>query len=674
VTDDLSSLVSAEGPFARALARWQPRLGQARMARAVAACLDEGGVSLVEAGAGTGKTLAYLVPAVLSGRKVIVSTGTRTLQDQLFFKDIPLVRRALGTRFQAALLKGRANYLCLRRFGQFDQDPLFPRRSDAALQGAIRAWASATTTGDRAELDELPDDFTPWRLMSATSEQCLGQKCKRYDECFVFRARRGASAADVVVVNHHLFFADLAVRLQGPGEVLPRADAVIFDEAHQIEQVATLFLGRSVSSGRLADLLADVERERARGRRREVPPEALRAAVEGARASGEAFFNTFRGKEGRRRIEGGTLCRGTLHAARESLDYLGEAIAQTAGPANEALAACALRAREISTDLVSIVEERDADHVAWAEARGNQVTLTSAPIELGRAFEERIFSKTRSVLFTSATLSGGADAQGEPNFHFVRARLGLPPDVPAFAVESPFDYARQSLLYLPRLGILPDTPGFAEHVAEEIARIVAASGGRAFALFTSHRNLEMAASRLRGRLDYPMLVQGEGSKSALLDSFKAGGNAVLLATASFWEGVDVPGPALSCVIVDKLPFASPGDPIEEARIARLVEQGENAFWGYQLPRAILSLRQGLGRLIRNEQDVGVLALLDERVHLRSYGPRILASLPPCPRTSDLEDVIRFFASGAGFVGVVAGPPGSSGPCAVPGQADGAAGR
>jgi len=667
VSGDLLHLFSTEGPFARALDRWQPRPGQVRMAEAVAACLSGLGVSLIEAGTGTGKTLAYLVPAVLSGRKVIVSTGTRTLQDQLFYKDLPLVRRVLGIAFQAALLKGRTNYLCLHRFDHFDRDPQYPRRANAGLHERIRAWASGTATGDRAELDQLPDDFSAWRLMSATGEQCLGQKCERYDDCFVFRARRSALAADIVVVNHHLFFADLAVRMRGPGEVLPNADAVIFDEAHQVEQVATLFLGRSVSSGRLADLLSDVEREGARTHARKGAIKPLQATLEGARMSGEAFFRLFRGREGRRRIEHSALRSEVLTGALDQLARLAHVIEGISKTADEALLACACRAREMAADLLSIMEGRDADQVTWSEARGDQVTLTSAPIELGRAFEEMIFSQTRSVLFTSATLSGGVDAAGEPDFNFVCARLGLPPGAPAFAVESPFNYARQALLYLPRLGILPDAPAFAERAAEEIARIVAASRGRAFALFTSHRNLEIAASRLSGRLDYPTLVQGEGSKSALLESFKAKGNAVLLATASFWEGVDVPGPALSCVIVDKLPFASPGDPIEEARIARLTEQGVNPFWEYQIPQAILSLRQGIGRLIRNEQDVGVLALLDERVYLRGYGPRILASLPPCPRSSDFQDVIRFFSPTEGIVG---GPPRSSGNRALPGQARG----
>ena len=664
MSDELARIFASGGPFARALPRWQPREGQVRMAESVAACLRDGGVSLVEAGTGTGKTLAYLVPAVLSGLRVIVSTGTHTLQEQLLRKDIPLLREALGIPFEAALLKGRANYLCLRRLGLAGEEPRTRRASDARHHATIRAWADRTHTGDRAEVPGLPDDFPAWRLLSATSEQCLGPACADYEPCFVFRARRAAMAADLLVVNHHLFFADLALRARGFGEVFPPADAVIFDEAHQIEQVAPLYLGRTVSSGKLHDLVTDVERESARLYRRAGPPEALRAALDAAKGKTDAFFERFRGREGRARIRPGSIPSDALETARGVLLRLAEAIeAQALDHPDEALRSCAERTRLLADDLVAVAQEDDPDRVAWSEARGDQVALTSAPVELARTFGETIFADCRSVIFTSATLSSGPargsarDGVPADGFAFVRRRLGVPPEAPALAVESPFDFARQALLYLPRLGVTPDAREFPARVAEEIARIVDASRGRAFALFTTHRNLAAAASRLRDRIAWPVLVQGEGSRTALLETFRDLGNAVLLATASFWEGVDVPGPALSCVIVDKLPFAPPDDPLEEARIARILEEGGNAFMEYQLPRAILMLRQGLGRLIRNEHDTGVLALLDERVQHKSYGRRVLGSLPDCPRTSELRDVIRFF----GQPGPSAPPDPSPGP-------------
>ncbi|MFQ5458180.1 MAG: ATP-dependent DNA helicase [Myxococcota bacterium] len=668
---DFGRIFAGDGPFSRMLPRWQGRPGQVRMAEAVAGAVRDGGVSMIEAGTGTGKTLAYLVPAVLSGKKVIISTGTRTLQDQLFFKDIPLMRAALDIPFRVALVKGRNNYLCLHRFGAYAEGAGLARIADPALRDAIAGWARGTATGDRSELDRLPDDFPAWRQMSATSEQCLAQRCGSYDDCFVYRARAEAQAADIVVVNHHLFFADLALRLRGRGEVLPRAEAVVFDEAHQVEQVATLFLGRSVSSGRLADLTGDAEREWAKAFSLSTPPARVRTAVARASATGEAIFDRFRNGNGRTRVTAESVARGELETAGEALEGLALAFEDLdRQKADEALLQIAGRARRFSEDLHDILGDVPPDHVCWAEGRGRAVTLTMAPIELARTFEESILSDIPAVVFTSATLASGPAREGRPpDFAFVRRRLGVPDNAGAFSVESPFDYSRQTLLYLPRIGVEPNDARFGDLAAKEVERIVRSTRGRAFALFTSHRNLGVASRYLRGRVDYPLLVQGEGSRSAILEEFKTLGNAVLLATASFWEGVDVPGPALSCVIIDKLPFSSPGEPIEEARIAAIEDKGEKAFMTYQLPSAILSLRQGLGRLIRNEGDRGVLALLDQRVFTRSYGKSVLASLPRCPVTGTLDDVETFF-SHPSVSKPSENPPGSP----IAGQAPGAPGR
>jgi ATP-dependent DNA helicase DinG len=446
-------------------------------------------------------------------------------------------------------------------------------------------------------------------------------------------------------VNHHLYFADMALRIRGHGEVFPRPDVVIFDEAHQIEQVATQFLGRTVSSGRLDDLLADVRRECAHARLGGGVTDTIIDAIDKTKAGNASVFEELRSGEGRRRFSSGMLSSETLTDATDALGGLASLLESLeVGETGEALSSCAVRARNFEDDLVAILQDENPDRVTWMETRGAHMSLTSAPIELAATFEEALIASTPAILFTSATLSSGPNVEGSQgeDFAFVRSRLGVPADARAMAVESPFDYSRQALLYLPRLGVSPKSPSFQTRMPQEIGRIVNATQGRAFALFTSYRNLKAAAAHLRGKLSYPLLVQGEGSRSALLERFKLLGNAVLLATASFWEGVDVPGPALSCVIVDKLPFVPPGDPIEEARIAHLQERGENPFITYQLPKAILSLRQGLGRLIRNEEDRGVLALLDERVHTSCYGRKILSSLPPCPSTESIDDVAKFF--------------------------------
>jgi ATP-dependent DNA helicase DinG len=648
------------GLLAGALSGYESRPGQLQMAAAVRDALAGGRSLLVEAGTGTGKTLAYLVPAILSGMKVVVSTGTKNLQEQIFHKDVPLLRAELPTPFRATLMKGISNYLCLRRFSE--------HRGRSAAMGALRLplaeprpepaasvplelerlleWARTTDSGDRAELAGLSDEDPLWREVSATVETRLGQRCPRFEDCFVTRARRRAQEADLVIVNHHLFFADLALRTLWPqAQLLPSYEAVIFDEAHQLEDVVTDFFGTTVSTLRLLALDRDLGRAIGRG---EVPPRLVRAREHVERRAG-AFFDELRGRlpgdragqPSRRTLdrdalagEAGKLALGLDTALEELAEALDGAQLDDGGEEAEALAR---RAHAIRDDLSLVTEgpaKVDPRHVFWGERRGRTVLLHASPVDVADIIREKLVGQTEAVVFTSATLTTGA------SFDFVRQRLGLEAADEA-RVASPFDYRRQALLYLPRDLPEPADAAFTEAIAERMRALVEIFGGRAFLLFTSHRQMQAVHGRLRGRLDLPLLLQGEGPKHLIVEQFKQR-PSVLCATQSFWEGVDVPGDALSLVAIDKLPFAPPDDPLLAARSARLEVNGQDPFLGYHVPRAALALAQGFGRLIRTRADRGVVAILDRRAATRSYGRRVLSSLPAdCPRTDDLEAVRRF---------------------------------
>jgi ATP-dependent DNA helicase DinG len=637
------SVLGPGGELERALSGYEHRPEQLELASAVESAFRDRRYLLAEAGTGTGKTLAYLVPAILSGRKVVVSTATKTLQDQIYFKDLPLLRERIGLEVKASYLKGRSNYLCLHRFEQFQADPVFDARDEAARWSQLKSWAAATETGDRSELD-LPENTSTWRKLSTTSETCLGAKCPLYESCFVTRMRRKAEEADLLVVNHHLFFADLAIRSrQGAEGVLPKYDAVVFDEAHALEDAATSFFGSSVSTFRFDDLANDAQHAKADDDER---AGMLTALALKAKGDGEAFFRDAQGvlpqlsREGSVRVARGGLDRTavSLKSAVESLAALASYCAVAEEPE---VIAIGRRASEIAADLGFVARAESVDHVYWAEARGRGMFLKAAPIEIADELRARLYEQIDTVVFASATL------RADGRFEFFSRRVGLDRPVEGheppveLAVPSSFDYPRQAALYATKLMPEPNDPGFCEAAAEEIAALCEITGGRAFALFTSVRNMETVHGLLAHRLPYQVLLQGERPKQALLAAFRER-PTVLFATQSFWEGVDVPGDALSLVVIDRLPFASPGDPLVAARIEQLKSRGEDAFGGYQLPQAAISLQQGFGRLIRTSEDRGIVAILDRRLITKPYGRTFVRSLPPAQRFSDRERLGQWF--------------------------------
>jgi ATP-dependent DNA helicase DinG len=604
---------------------WEDRPQQLEMAEAVLAALNDEHPLLVEAGTGTGKTLAYLVPAALSGKRIVISTATKTLQEQLLHKDIPLLRRIRDV--SAVVLKGVSNYVCRRRYSETGDtdDPDLVRISD---------WVGRTANGDRAELHDVPEDAPAWRLVTTTPEGRLGPKCPFFERCYVTQARRAAAKADIIIVNHHLYFVDAALRAQFPGaQVLPDHDAVIFDEAHALEEIATEHFGVGVSTHRMAALLRDGDRA--------LGAIALLANLE---ARGETVFAGIRARLGARLHDGDEARvtapedlfeRDAWFQLDAALEELHAHAAQK--PGDEPAEAVARRADAFRGDLATVAEGASRRHVVWAEVRGRAVAVHASPVEVASLFQERVLPNVTSAVFTSATLTA------DHRFDYVRGRLGLDPALTGeLRLESPFDWSRQALVYLPRDLPAPDDPAFGDAADARVVELLDVTRGRAFVLTTSWRSLRRAATALRGRVPYPVLVQGERPRAALLDAFRANVGSVLLATASFWEGVDVPGEALSLVVLEKLPFAPPDDPITAARVRRLEETGQDPFQTYQLPRAALALKQGFGRLIRRGDDRGIVAVLDHRILTRSYGRTFLATLPPAPRTSALEQVRRWW--------------------------------
>ena len=617
------------GLLARVLPTYEERAGQERLAQAVGQVLTEGGVLLAEAGTGTGKTLAYLLPAVELGRRVVVSTGTKNLQEQLLTKDIPLLARALGRDLSVAVMKGRGNYLCLLRYKSFGQAGSFRRFDEIPLFRAVEDWAPRTETGDRGEVEDLPDGADFWREISAASENCIGQACPDFEPCWVTRMRQRALEADLVVVNHHLLCADLAVKDTSYGSVIPDYDTVILDEAHLLEDVATQYFGIQVSSHRVEDLCRDVERELKAAR---LDAREVHAELDGLRHRSEGFFKTVAQGRGHRLKAGWMPPRVAEQSAAMLERFEGVRTALLAIPErSDALSALAGRAQGLAQDLAFVLGAEDEGHVCFVEMRGRGVFLRATPIDVSARLKELLFDPVRAAVLTSATLAvdGG--------FAYLKSRLGLEPTEEVM-LASPFDYQEQAILYVPRGMPEPSAPSFVDRAADEVARILAVSRGRAFVLFTSYANMNAVAERIASRVEYPLLMQGEAPKPVLLETFRRTPGAVLLATASFWQGVDVAGEQLSCVIIDKLPFASPADPVVQARIERIRNRGGNPFQEYQVPVAILMLKQGLGRLIRASTDRGILACLDSRLVERPYGRRFLDSLPPARLVHDLAQV------------------------------------
>ncbi|WP_126445128.1 ATP-dependent DNA helicase [Sulfuricystis multivorans] len=652
---DLEKIFAVDGPLARAIRDYRPRHQQIAMAQAVREAIIGNRPLVAEAGTGTGKTFAYLVPALLSGGKVIISTGTKTLQDQLFNRDLPTVREALGVPATIALLKGRANYVCPWHLERALAAGKLASRAEVLHLNAIARFAKVTASGDKAECSEVPEDSGAWQLCTSTRENCLGQECAYVKECFVINARREALTADIIVVNHHLFFADVMLKDDGMGELLPAVNTVIFDEAHQLPEVAGLFFGASVGTGQILDLARDAKLEGIAAAK-DYPPlqEAAQALEKAAKDLRLAFKH-----EGRLAVAQWLQHPDAIAALahlQQRLDELGRHLEAQAGR-SEGLANCLRRCQELTQSLqawqaakVSASGTAPADMeggggqaaVRWVEVTAYGATFNLTPLSVAPFFKRQLEGHPRAWIFTSATLAVGEDFS-----HFCSA-LGLT-QAQTGCWGSPFDYPSHALLYCPTGMPDPNHPDYSEAVVEACWPVIRAAQGRAFVLCTSLRAMrrihELLALRIENAaLDLPLLLQGQRPKAELLDAFRRLGNAVLVASQSFWEGVDVPGEALSLVIIDKLPFAPPDDPVLAARIDSCKRQGRNAFFEVQLPRAVISMKQGAGRLIRSETDRGVLMVCDPRLVEKPYGRRIWQSLPPMRRTRELGEVEAFFGN------------------------------
>ena len=639
----IEQILSPGGAIAANHPLYEHRPGQIRMAQAVVDAIENGRHLCVEAGTGTGKTLAYLLPVIFSNKRVVISTATKNLQEQLFSKDIPFLEKALGRKFSVCYMKGRSNYLCWNKLEQIEGEAYLFSPHDPEYLRMIKKWVQRTSTGDRAELAELPEDIQLWHHLDARRETCTGQKCRNFDACFVTRVRQQALQSDIIIVNHHLFFADLALRQGDFGSVLPDYSVLVFDEAHELEDVATQYFGAMISNYRIEELARDTERALAETG---TSSSFLAGQIQKLVERSKNFFDAFQGREGRyvlqplgsgsavrRGVRGMDTISDTYRALRAQLGVIRTGL-ESLPVQSDSIEALARRSAELEGDLAVILESDSKEHVFWCEIRGRGIFLWASPINVSAIMRERLFSRVDTAILTSATLSTGG------NFLFAKSRLGLE-QTDELIVPSHFDFARQSILYVPRNIPEPREEGWVRQACKELETILEASKGRAFVLFTSYSQMEQVYDSLESRLRFPMLIQGEKSKSALLEDFRNTPNAVLFATSSFWQGVDVQGEQLSCVVIDKLPFSVPSDPVVAARIAQINDTGGNAFYDYQIPTATILLKQGMGRLIRSKTDRGILALLDKRILTKSYGRMFLRSLPPAPLTHDSKHICNF---------------------------------
>ena len=641
------------------------RRGQLQMSQAVEEALEENRHLIVEAGTGTGKTLAYLLPVIRSGKRVIISTGTKNLQEQLFFKDVPALEQALfpgeDRKLSVCYMKGRNNYLCRKKLYDLTDQPVLSGLEEIEHYRAIAAWEKTTQSGDRAELAELPEASALWHKLDARADTCLGQRCKDYDRCFITEMRRRAAESDIIIVNHHLFFADLSIKLEAEGApdagVLPECGAVIFDEAHELEDIAGSYFGISVSNLRIDELTRDVEHLL---QREKLYTPQISGAIQSARERSQLFFSLLPTNEGRFAFDSR---REFLEENGEEFLALNQALYRLGAEMEqlpqkpEDVFSLVRRAQQLQVQLRFVMESEDPNTVFWIERRGFRgpgaarrkssaetsaagrmnVFLQATPIEVGQILRECLWSKLETSILTSATLAVGG------GFDYIRQRLGLD-HARELIVPSHFDYESQAILYVPPDLPDPRTPQFASEAAGVIRRLLEITRGRAFVLFTSYAQMNEIYERLLGLLEFPMLKQGDAPKSALLQEFRLTPHAVLFGTSSFWQGVDVQGEQLSCVIIDRLPFAVPSDPVVAARVKAIDAGGGNAFFEYQVPSAVITLKQGFGRLIRSLHDRGLLALLDNRILKKQYGRVFVESLPPYKKTTDLKKVEEFFGT------------------------------
>lgn len=632
--ETVNAIFDNHGALASVLDGYQQRSSQTEMAAAIADAINQQENLIAEAGTGTGKTFAYLIPAILSGQKTIISTGTKNLQDQLFKKDLPLIRKAVTVPFIAALLKGRGNYLCRYRLqNAWDSTFGFGKEEASALQ-KIKSWGNRTKTGDITEMSEVSESSPVWFMATSTADNCLGQDCPDYKDCFLMKARKQAQEADLLVVNHHLLCADWSIRDGGFGELLPKAQVIIVDEAHQLAETAGNFLGMHVGGKQLIDLANDALMEYFKDAT-DIPElraacEAMELAVKDGRM---AFGMELKRGEWQDIINNSKIQAGLVNIQDKLTDLRKQLM--LASVKSKELDLCYQRADNLSAQLYDLINDSSGKWIRWYETHRKSFTLSRSPLNVAKEFQAFMQKHPATWIFTSATLSVAE------NFDHFAQSLGLG-DINSQHWPSPFDFGKQSLFYHPKGLPKPDDPQFIPAIIEFVIPVIEASRGRTFFLFTSHRALKQAADLLEVRINFPLLIQGSKPKNQLLERFKSLGNAVLLGTASFWEGVDVRGEALSCVIIDKLPFASPGDPLLKARLEAINQAGGNPFFEQQIPAAVIALRQGIGRLIRDECDRGVLMVCDPRLLKRSYGQLFLDSIPPMRRTRDLKDVEAFF--------------------------------
>ena len=618
---------------------YEHRPAQLQMAEAVDDAFENHHHAVLEAGTGTGKTLAYLLPAIVSGRRVVVSTATKSLQEQLFEKDVPFLQKHFAPEWKVAVMKGRSNFLCLAKMHALADQPMLKGLEEVDAFRQIRDWAKLTETGDRAELTFLPDDSELWSRIDARRDTCTGKKCSQFDQCFLTRMQTRAKEADLIIVNHHLFFADLALKHDDFGSILPDYSAVVFDEAHEMEDVASDYFGQQISNFRFEELARDADQMMRLTH--QATPSLLRR-TQRIREKSRAFFDSFAPKEGRFPFTHHER-EAFLEQNREAYDSLLNALkgmetefaALTNKP--EELLRIARRSFELRQEFAFLFESNEKNYVYWFERRNKGIFLTATPIDVSQILRERLFEPFDTVILTSATLAVAG------RFEFIRQRMGLD-HAKECQLPPEFDYEQQALLYLPQR--MPDVrdAGFAAKATDEIVSLLELSQGRAFCLFTSYAQMNDLFDRVQNRVDFPLLLQGTAPRTVLLERFKTTPNAVLFATSSFWQGVDVPGEQLSCVIVDRLPFAVPSDPVVAARVRALQEEGRNPFSEFQVPEAVLALKQGFGRLIRTKTDRGVLALLDTRISRMPYGKIFLESLPRYRRTHDLGEVARFLSA------------------------------